>query len=268
MNLLAKARLSQFSLKGLLAVVCFYIVSIVVLLTCVAFGANPFKENMTAFLFAAFVGSLGLALCCLFLNIAANLSRIAEKESNVAPESSESGLKKWIYVTVFCSVVAVALVLLGDYYSKMKLLAITRKQADSVVTENTDILDQIAKDINSNNPESKQRAVQAIKFIGGQRRDLPNVMLVYPGKIGEKAALIRLSTWSSFKETPTDEYYECDQAADCSFLKKFFAGEDVGTLEWYNESSSSYDIYVPVKTANGNFVLKFSKTQRYGKFGS
>jgi hypothetical protein len=252
----------------LLGIGCFYVVSIVVILMCFAFQMNPFRESTTSVLLIAFFGSIGLAGCALFLNIAANLSLISEKGSSVNEHEKSGGLRYWALGTAAATGLAIVLVISGHLYSKQRLLQITRAQAESIVSENSAILEKMGLNLKLGDASSKSSVVQAIKFLEGQRKDLPSVTLIYPGKFEDKLAYIKFVGWRTFENNAADEYYECTQNVDCEFFKKAFTSDTIETMEAFNQEGSSYDIYIPVRTSTMQFVLKFSKVQRYGKLGS
>ena len=143
MELETKAQIAKATLIGLTALVYLFLLGVLVFVLCVGLQINPFKETTTSFLVAAFVGVIGIAAVLVLLNVATNISLIADAkiaELQVVPRRRL--LRRWLVAFLAPAIVLVALILGGTYISKERFLAVVRHQADEVLTENKDLLDR------------------------------------------------------------------------------------------------------------------------------
>ncbi|HTY62918.1 MAG TPA: hypothetical protein VMG30_11765 [Acidobacteriota bacterium] len=143
MELETKAHIAKATLIGLTALVYLFLLGVLVFVLCVELQINPIKETTTSFLVAAFVGVIGIAAVLVLLNVATNISLIADAkiaELQVVPRRRL--LRRWLVAFLAPAIVLVALILGGTYISKERFLAVVRHQADEVLTENKDLLDR------------------------------------------------------------------------------------------------------------------------------
>ncbi len=73
-----KVEIAQLTLFLLTVVAALFILGILVLVMCAGLRINPFREKTTSFLLAVFSGLIGLAVILVLLNVATNISLIAD----------------------------------------------------------------------------------------------------------------------------------------------------------------------------------------------
>jgi tellurite resistance protein TehA-like permease len=144
MRLETKAGIAKATLSSLTVVVALFFLGVLVFVLCAGLQINPFKETTTSFLIAVFVGLIGVAAVLVLLNVATNISliadaRIAEMKIEVRP----GVLTKWSVAFVAIAVVLAGLIFVGTYLSKEKYLSVVRGQADEVLRNNKDLLDEV-----------------------------------------------------------------------------------------------------------------------------
>ncbi len=78
MELDTKAQIARATLSILILVVSLFFLGVLVLVLCAGLEINPFRETTTSFLIAAFIGLIGVAAVLFLLNVATNISLIAD----------------------------------------------------------------------------------------------------------------------------------------------------------------------------------------------
>ncbi len=73
-----KSQIAKITLSLLVVVVSLFFLGVLVLVLCAGLQINPFKETTTSFLVAAFAGLVGVAAVLVLLNVATNVSLIAD----------------------------------------------------------------------------------------------------------------------------------------------------------------------------------------------
>jgi hypothetical protein len=272
MQLETKAQISKATLSLLVVVTWLFLSGLVVLVLCVGFQVNPFQERTTGFLIAAFTGLIGVAAILVLLNVATNISLIADaKLSELKIETRPGALQKWLLAFLAFTVVAAGLIVGGTYLSKEKYLNVVERQANEVLKENGNLLEEIGRLLVSNKTEDYQRIHEILTFLRGQRQDFPQVTLIYSGQFGDKGALFVIGPydyqeWNS--RGYVARYYGCKQSVDCDYLKKFFAGQKTTVLQKYTMRDDQFYIYIPYSGKGARFVLLFERVNNYGKIGS
>jgi hypothetical protein len=267
----SKAQLSKVTLFTLLSVASFFVVATIVLVVCAGLQINPFRERTTSFLIASFMGAIGLAVVSLFLNVAANLGRIAD--SRIPDEMSQAGnpLKNWFIGIATAAGLALALVFVGTYFSEQKFLRVMRSQADDVIGKNPELIEKIANHLEKNSSQEYWEVAKILKFLASQRRDLPHITLIYVSQFEGKPARYGIESYIWQEKESKDyqpPYYQCAQDLDCEYLESFFNGKSNRVLEKLQRKDDSFDIFFPFEKHGIRFVLRFDRTQRYGKIGS
>src|SRR5208283_910625 len=272
MQLETKAEISKATLSLLVIVSWLFLSGLVVLVLCVGFEVNPFQERTTGFLIAAFTGLIGVAAILVLLNVATNISLIADtKLSELKIETGQGALRKWLLAFLAFTVVAAGLIAGGTYLSKEKYLNVVQRQANEVLRENGSLLEEISGLLAANKNEDYRRIYDILTFLRDQRHDLPQLSLIYSGKFGDKAALFMVGPYDYQdwdKQGYVGKYYGCKQNVDCDYLKKFFAGEKTNTLTKYTLRDDQFYIYIPYTGKGARFVLLFERVNSYGKIGS
>jgi hypothetical protein len=272
MELGTKAQIAKSTLTLLAVVVSLFLLGVIVLILCVGLQINPFREITTSFLIALFVGLIGVATILVLLNLATNISLIAEAkiaELRVEPNQRLAG--KWLRVFCLVAVILVGLVFAGSYLSKEKYLGIVHNQAEEVLTENKGLLEEVSGLLVSGKAQDFKRIYDIRDFLANQRSGLPQLTLLYSGRFSDKLALYKIGQYfpgDPDKGTYNPVYFACTKNLDCDYLTKFFSGESVDTLQKYTVRDDEFYIYLPVVGKQTRFVLLFERRNSYGKIGS
>jgi hypothetical protein len=97
MQLGTKAQIAKTTLSLLTLVASLFFLGVLVLVLCVGLQINPFRETTTSFLVATFVGLIGVAAVLVILNVATNISLLADaKIVELQIEPRPGILKKWV----------------------------------------------------------------------------------------------------------------------------------------------------------------------------
>lgn len=271
MRIESKAQLSKVTLILLILITCFFTMGIILGVVAITFHLNPFREMTTTFLMMAFLGSIGLATATLFLNVATNLSLIADsKISELKLSSKQNGLRPWFIGLSGVTVIVLAFIVLGSTYSEKTSLKVTQSQVNEVLNENKDLLNQVAKLIQDGSAPKIKKVSEIIRFLRNQRAGLPYLTLIYSGSFEDRLALYEMSDSFSADEKGTFQprYYQCTQEIDCTYLRDFFKTGNLQTMEKLVRKTNAFYIYFPFQIDGVRFVLLFTRYQNYGKIGS
>jgi len=231
MQLETKAQIAKATLSLLAVVASLFLLGVLVFVLCVGLGINPFKETTSAFLVAAFVGLIGVAAVLVLLNVATNLSLIADaKIAELGIETRPRVLKKWSVAFGMVAVVVAGLVFAGTYFSKEKYLRVVRTQADEVLKANENLLQEISRLLASGRPEDYKRIVEIRNFLQNQRSGLPQLTLIYSGKFADKLAFYKVDyyEWNQQRIEYTPTYFQCAQNVDLRIPDEILFGRDGG----------------------------------------
>ncbi len=272
MNLETKAQLSRVTLYLLMLIASLFVVGTVVIVLSTAVEINPFRERTSAVLAVAFACLVGTAFAALFLNVAANLSLIAEAkalESHVT--GRKHGLRPWYIGVAAAALVAAAVVVGGARVSHRRFLAVVRAQAQELLAEHDELVGKAAAALAAGRSRDMAKVPELLHFIESQRSGLPDLSLIYAGKFQGRRALRVIGQYGwdedSAKKNVPPPYFSCDRGVDCEYLKSFFDGEPSRMFE-KADGSGSYLIYMPFERAGARFVLRFGRRYSYGKIGS
>jgi len=272
MELNTKAQIARATLSMLIAVVALLFLGLLVVVLCAGLQINPFRETTTSFLIAAFLALIGVAAVLVLLNVATNISLIADaKVAELRMEPHRGWQKKWFIAFLATAFLLVGVVFGGTYISKEKYLGVVHTQADEILKENKNLLDEVSQRLASGKPEDYKRITEINDFLESQRSGLPRLTLIYSGRFMDKPALYSISRYfpgDLEKDTYHPVYFACTHRIDCDYLKKFFSGEQVETLQQYTVRDDQFYIYIPFVGKESRFVLLFDRTNRYGKLGS
>lgn len=272
MKLETKAQIAKVSLLLLSMVASLFFLGLIILVLCTGLHINPFRETTTSFLLAVFCGLIGAAAVLVLLNVATNISLIADAkiaELGVAP--SRPRLRTLSIGFVAVAIGLVCLIYAGTYLSKEKYLSVVRTQADDVLKENKKLLEEISALLVSGRTEDYRRICDISTFLKHQRSGLPELTVIYSGKFADKRALFELQDHypgNLENNTYTPSYFACTANLDCDYLKQFFSGEKVDILQKYTMRDDKFYIYIPFSGNKARFVLLFHRSNPYGKFGS
>lgn len=269
MKLQTKAQLSKVTLSLLSSVAFAFLLGIIVLVLCVGLRINPFKETTTGFLLASFLGLIGVAAILFLLNVATNISLIADtKVAELKIESNTPVTKKWAVVFLASCVTLTGLIFAGTYISKEKFIGVVHAQADEVLKENETLLEQISFLLNSGTCNDYKKIGDIRSFLRHQRHDLPDLTLISSGQFEDKTVFHAINSSPYNCDTYKPPYFECTKDIDCAYLKGFFSGSNVAVLQKYSLSGDDFRIYIPYVGKSGRFILLFERRNSYGKMGS
>jgi hypothetical protein len=267
-----KAQIAKATLSTLTVVVWLFLLGVLVLVLCAGLQINPFRETTTSFLLSAFGGLIGVAAILVLLNVATNVSLIADaKIAELKIEAHRGLLKKWFIAFFVAAAMLISIIFVGTYLSKERYLAVVRTQADQVLNQNKGLLDEVSRLLASGKFEDYKRVFEIRAFLANQRAGLPQLTLIYSGKFLDKLAFYSVNEYfpgNPEKESYTPRYFACTQNRDCNYLTRFFSGEKVDTLQKYTVRDDQFYIYVPFTGKEARFILLFERRNRYGKFGS
>ncbi len=271
MQLETKAQIAKTTLSLLTLVTSLFLLGVLVLVLCVGLQIDPFRETTASFLGALFTGLIGVAAILVLLNVATNISLIADaKISELKIEPHRGVLRKWTVSFFVVATALVCLIFVGTYLSKERYLRVVRAQADEVLKANNSLLEETSRLLASGKPQDYKRINEIQNFLRHQRSDLPQLTMIYSGKFADKLAFYKLedSDWDEQKGVYTPTYFECTQNLDCDYLTRFFSGEKADIQQKYTFRSDQFYIYIPFTGKDARFVLLFSSQNSYGKIGS
>lgn len=272
MNIQTKIKISKITLSLLSFSAFIFCMGLLVLVLCAGLQINPFKEATTGFLISAFIGLIGLASILVILNVATNISLIADaKIAELKAEVGNSFFKKWVITFLAVAAIIVGFVFGGTYLSKEKYIELIRSQAEEVLKENNDLLENVGALLSKAKPEDFKRIHEIQDFLEKQRADFPEMTLIYSGLFEGKQVLYQTQSYFNGnveKNEYTQAYYTCAKDFDCDYLKEFFAGEKKEALQKYSMHDDEFYIYIPFVGKNSRFVLLFERRNSYGKIGS
>ena len=271
MQLENKVQIARGTLTVLAVVTGLFLMGLVVVVLCAGLDINPFKETTTSFLISAFVGLIGVAAVLVLLNVATNMSLIADaKIAELKVEPRPGQLKKWALGFFALAAMLAGLIFVGTYLSKNRYLAVVREQAEDVLKTNENLLNEIGHLLASGKYEDYKRMDEIRAFLQNQRSGLPQLTIVYSGNFEGKTAIYRVGDYFGYRSDQEYRpvYFTCTQGLDCEYLTKFFSGTNVGVLQKYTMREDQFYIYIPVVEKDARFVLLFDRRNSYGKIGS
>jgi hypothetical protein len=272
MQLDTKAQIAKTTLSLLTVVVSLFFLGVIVFVLCAGLQINPFRETTTSFLIAAFVGLIGVAAVLVLLNVATNISLIADsKIADLKIEPRRGVLRKWLVAFFAVALALAGLVFAGTYVSKERYLGVVRAQADEVLRTNNGLLDEVSRLLASGKPADYKRIGDIRTFLENQRSGLPNLTVIYSGKFADKLTFYRINEYFPSDQearTYTPSYFTCTQNLDCGYLTRFFSGEKVDVLQKYTVRDDQFYIYIPFVGNEARFIVLFDRRNSYGKMGS
>lgn len=271
MQLETKAQIAKVTLSLLTAVVALFLLGVLVLVLCAGLQVNPFRETTTSFLVAAFMGLTGIAAVLVLLNVATNVSLIADaKIAELKIDAKRGVSRKWLVAFFAVALALTGMVFAGTYLSKEKYLRIVRAQADELLRTNQNLLDETSHLLASGKPEDYKRIGDIRTFLSSQRSGLPSLTVIYSGRFADKLAFYRVNDYFpvDYERSYAPTYFACSPNLDCDYLTRFFSGAKVDVLQKYTIREDQFYIYLPVIGKEARFVLLFERQNSYGKIGS
>jgi hypothetical protein len=266
-----KAQIAKTTLSLLTLVTSLFLLGVLVLVLCVGLQIDPFRETTTSFLGALFAGLIGVAAILVLLNVATNISLIADaKIAELKIDPRRGVLRKWTAAFLVVAAALVCLIFVGTYLSKERYLGVVRAQADEVLKANNSLLEESSRLLASGKGQDYKRIIEIQSFLQNQRSDLPELTVIYSGRFADKLAFYRIqnSGWDRQNDAYTPAYFECTKSLDCDYLTRFFSGEKVDVLQKYTMRNDQFFIYIPFAGTEARFVLLFARQNSYGKIGS
>ena len=191
MRLETKAQIAKATLILLVIVAVLFFLGGFVIVLCAGLGVNPFRETTTSFLVSAFIGLIGAATILVLLNVATNISLIADaKIAELKVEPRPGVLKKWIMVSVAAGILLAGFIFAGTYISKERYLKVVRSQSEEVLKANNSLVEEISRLLASGKPEDYTRINEIRFFLQSQRAGLPQLTVI----MGETLAAKSLCT--------------------------------------------------------------------------
>lgn len=272
MELETKAQIARATLSLLVVVASLFFLGVLVLVLCAGLEINPFRETTSSFLVAAFAGLVGVAAVLVLLNLATNMSLIADaKIAELRIVSRPGAQRRWLIAFGLAAAALVALLFGGTYLSKERFLGVVHEQADEVLKANKNVLQEISRLLASGKGEDYERIAEIRTFLQNQRSGLPQLTVIYSGKFADKLALYKVDEYfPEYRKTKAyaPSYFTCTQNLDCEYLTRFFSGAKVEMLQKYTLRDNQFYIYMPFVGNEARFVLLFDRRNSYGKLGS
>lgn len=258
-----------------MTIAAFFIVATVIFVICASFSLNPFRQTATQLMIYVFTGATCIAFVSLFLNVATNISLIADakiSEVKSANQNTKSAHKWFIGFAAFCILVGTFVVLSSIWSEKRQLEVVTTTAAD-VVEQNKEVITSIAGILAQKDNKHFLEISPKLNFIEKQRAGLPDLRLLYQGNFEGRPATYEIESYNYYSGPKKDEvynpkYYSCEKGTDCEYLNDFFAGRINNKLKNYQRHKDEYSVYIPVVEGKARFILLFKKYERYGKVGS
>lgn len=271
MKLETKVQIARTSLSLLVLVAVLFLLGLVVLVVCAGLQINPFRETTTSFLLALFTGLIGVAAILVLVNVATNISLIADARiAELKIEPQPGILRKWVVIFACTAAVLVGFVFLGTYLSKERYLQVVGQQVAEVVKDSRPSFEELGHLLAAGKPEDFKRIGEIHTYLATRRPDLSQLTIIYSGKLGDKVVFFKTQPYyynPKVQDNPKI-YYTCAPKIDCNYLNKFFAGENVDILREYTIRDDRFYFYVPITTSDSRFVLLFERWNSYGKVGS
>lgn len=271
-----------YILSGLAALVAMGVVGIV---ACATFHVNPFNEHTTDFLIAAIVGLVGLGLVALALNVAANISIIADsKVANIQLENGGYSLKN---VIATCAVV-VAVIFAGvwgaayisDAVLKQRLVKFAGALPVDYVSELQMLEKNLAKTEKIENIKSCRNMIYTIPVILTGDFVIDDLMYSYKKDSTSMAGILEVGILDNkqMSESDDDPYthspFRCKDKPYCEVIRSFLTDSTSaipdpivsnGRCGWVENVPV---VYTPLIVEGRRLVAKVCIRSSYGKIGS
>jgi hypothetical protein len=272
MQLATKTQIARLTLSLLTLVSFIFLLGVLVIVLCTGLQINPFRETTSSLLVSAFAGLIGVAAVLVLLNVATNVSLIADaKIAELNIEARPGTLRKWSIVFFTTAFLLVFLIFAGTYLSKERFLRVVHTQADEVLSANQPLLNEISQLLASGKPDDYERISGIRSYLQNQRQDLPELTIIYSGNFTGKPALYQTPTYCVHDDKGNAKYdpvyFRCTKNLDCDYLAKFFSGEKVEAFQKYTLRDNQFYIYIPFTGKESRFVLLFERTNSNGKIG-
>ncbi|MDD5066801.1 MAG: hypothetical protein PHF84_07110 [bacterium] len=239
-----------------------------VFIITMTFKLKVFAENTTEFFFLFISAALSIVLCSVILNIGLNLSIIAEsRKLKGAVKKNKFSLKKSLITAGTVLVLIPCLLFLGNHLSRVKLEHRFISEAEELITRYDRTITKISSYLSS--PRDIARIPGLLQFLSEHKAEYPDIQLILPARYDGQQVFLKITRYTPEKDLNkplfNNTFFACDEAVT-KYLSSVFSGKEANT-HFFKKNEDVY-VFIPVKKGNRNFVLVFSRIQRYGKFGS
>ncbi len=268
MNTELKRKLSNLANGIIILAMAVIILWFIVFVVQTTFNLNVFAERTSEFFLTIIFAAIAIIISAAFLSVSLNISLIADTKMREQHSDLSPRLGKWLVPSIILAgLVVVLLLFAGDYLSRSQ-------QKTYLTRESKDLLDKYASSIDSLavalTDTSKITAVPGIlKFLSTQRDDFSDVSLIAKAEFNGQTTFLHATSnmYAANLKNPFFDFsfYRCKKE-DNDYLIEVFTKGKADVFVW-SEKSEHY-LYYPITSHKVTFVLKFSKYNRYGKFGS
>jgi hypothetical protein len=157
--------------------------------------------------------------------------------------------------------------LFGDILTTKQKETFLVAAASDLVKEESDTISRLSN--YSFSRKYLDSSSQNIKLLSRVEEKFPSITVIVRDEIQGKPYLLGFSAYNHFKDNKEPQkanYILSTSSEERKYLNAVFS-EDIKE-HWFSANDGRYEIYFPVKTANGVIVLHFSQYSRYGKMGS
>ena len=269
MNPKQLVRLSNFIGLTSIILLIYWVTAFV---TIEVFGLKVFRENLTESFFLSIFGILALMAGALMINIMFNLTRIANRNSeilDVKPKSSKGLDRKYSLLFILTIPLILALLFGGDYLTSKKKEKLLVNSAKSILTSQRSEMNNL---INYQFTEEWiMDTEEALKILSLTDQSLPHVSIIVEDSIKD------LSVYLSFRKYYNGNLNDTIQPDKKSFILSTTKDErsylnnvfNNGKADYrYSSHDGKYELFYPYFEKGNQIVLYFTEYQRYGKIGS
>jgi len=232
------------------------------------FGLKVFKENISEIFYFSIFGILSLLAGAVIVNVMLNLTKISE---TISGEYSNRELiknsSKKAYLAIFFLLFPLILffLYLGDSYSSGAKEKHLVKSAEYIVNNNRSMLNEFAEF--SIDSSRMANISENLAILSRESESFPIIDILYLHNIKGKEVFLKMRQYFYWHPdfSVKDLIFSCSMI-EKKYLKEVFAGKKES--HYFSAADGRYELYYPVKTKKGIFVLYCTDHQNYGKLGS
>lgn len=263
-----KVRIANISTTIMIVTICLIVIWFVGFIVSSTFDLTVFARKTTTFMFSFLGSAVVLVFCSAILNISLNIGIIADSRVNDIKDEIGTSMNRKFYIGSLLIVVGVICFLFtADYLSRKKEQNKLEKAADYIIDNYKSSISKISPALSDNSQVKK--VPEVLKFLSNQKEEFPSVFLITSDIYDSQETFLEITSWSSEHNLKQpmfgNSFYKC-QDYDCEYLSKVFKENSDERLYW--KKDNSYQMYVPITTEGKQFILVFTKRNRYGKIGS
>jgi len=258
------AKLTNKIAVGAIVVLLYWVF---IFICTVTFGFKVLRQNSTEMFMLSIFGIFAILCAAIALNIMHNLTTIAGKYKET--KTKQKSYKIIITASLFVlSLVGIFLILyFGDLATSQKKENYFVNSAQTLLEEQMETIEALSDYKFSK--EYVKKAMSNIKFLSKIDENFPSITVIHQDTINGKKVLLGFQSGyyiGKDKEIEKVDFILSTSKEERSYLYSVF----FNNISKYKFSSydGRYEIYYPVKTKKGIFVLYLSQYNRYGKLGS